>query len=66
MNEPKETIFEIEFDMELEKGHDEKGMYVVCPKCKQKCRYTTYAVSKDGEPSYSCECVKCEMLFDED
>lgn len=52
--------------MEIKKGHDEKGAYCVCPKCKEKCRYTVYAVADGEAVGWACECVKCEELLDEE
>jgi hypothetical protein len=46
---------------EVIKGSDEKGFYCICPRCKNKCYYQ--GVGRDG---WVCECLNCDLLFDED
>jgi len=45
----------------LERFSDEKGWGYICPKCGTKCY--TRSVGYEG---WVCECVDCDLLFDED
>lgn len=48
-------------EQELERIEENGKIGYVCPKCKSKCWYQ--AVGCEG---WVCECVDCELLFDED